>query len=210
MTDAVELTQHAAAAGADAALVLPPFFVKNPSAHGLADYFRAVLDCSPLPILLYNIPQFTSVPITDELLNLLKDHPNLAGVKDSAGDLTRTLEFINNNPNLKIFSGSDRLEADCFSAGGAGCISGGANAFPEVVAAVRNGHRAAGETGAREAQAKLNVLIDITVRYPFITSSKAVIANRGLPRLGVRPPLTLLPADVETKLIAELRDAGFM
>ena len=131
VVDAIELTQHAAAAGADAALVLPPFFFKSPSARGLADYFRAVMDSVDLPIMLYNIPQFSAVPIMDDLLALLSSHPNLAGVKDSAGDLTRTLEFIRRFPSLKIFASADRLAAECYTNGGAGlhfgrsqCVSG--------------------------------------------------------------------------------------
>ena len=210
VTDAVELTRHAAAAGADAALVLPPFFFKSPSARGLANYFIKVLDSADLPIMLYNIPQFSAVPITDELMEMLAGHPNLAGVKDSAGDLTRTIEFIARYPSLRIFAGSDRLALDCYTNGGAGCISGGANAFPEVVAAVGNAFRSGNLEDAVEAQSRLDRLIDITIRYPFITSARAVIANRGLPGLGVRPPLTLLPPDQEQNLIAELREAGFM
>ena len=123
--DAVELTRHAAEVGADAALVLPPFFFKNPTAEGLAAYFRPVLDAADLPILLYNIPQFSAVAITDELLSLLADHPNLSGVKDSAGDWPRTQEFITRFPHLRIFAGSDRLASRCYAHGGAGCVSGG-------------------------------------------------------------------------------------
>src|SRR2546426_5873655 len=75
--DAIELTKHAAEAGADGALVLPPFFFKNPSAAGIADYFRRVLDIAEIPILLYSIPQQTAIPITDEVLEYLKGHPRL-------------------------------------------------------------------------------------------------------------------------------------
>ncbi len=210
VTDAIELTRHAAEVGANAALVLPPFFFKSPSARGLANYFTAVMDSADIPVMLYNIPQFSAVPITDELMELLAGHPNLAGVKDSAGDLSRTLEFIKCYPGLKIFSGSDRLAADSYTNGGAGCISGGANAFPEVVVGVRNAFRQGSSDCAAKAQVRLNELIDITIRYPFITSARAVIANRGLPRLGVRPPLTPLPADQEQKLMAELTTAGFV
>ena len=122
------LTRHAAEAGADAALVLPPFFYKNPAAEGLISYFRRVLDAAALPVLLYSIPQQTSVPITDAVMVGLRGHPNLAGVKDSAGDWTRTHAFITLYPELRIFAGSDRLAALCYAHGGAGCISGGANA----------------------------------------------------------------------------------
>lgn len=211
VVDAVDLTRHAAASGADAALVLPPFFFKAPSAQGLADYFRSIMDSADIPVLLYNIPQFTAVPITDELLKLLADHPNLAGIKDSAGDWNRTLDLITRYPRLKIFTGSDRLLADGYTHGAAGCISGGANAFPEVLAAVRNAYFAdpTGD-GARAEQVRFDKLIDITIKYPFISSTKSIIANRGLPRLGVRPPLTILSHEKEQELIGKLRAANFL
>ncbi len=209
VTDAVDLTRHAAESGADAVLVLPPFFAKKPSAAGLSDYFRQVLDAADIPVLLYNIPQFTAVDITDDLLDLLSAHPNLAGVKDSAGDWTRTQEFIVRHPRLRIFAGSDRLDLLCYGAGGAGCISGGANAFPELLVAVRDGFLQ-GSARGQEAQSRLDGLLDITSRYPFLTSAKSVLAARGLPRMGVRPPLTSLPAQTELELLSELRAAGFL
>lgn len=209
VTDAVELTRHAAQTGADAVLVLPPFFSKNPAAEGLADYFLRVLDAVDLPMLLYNIPQFSAVAITDELLELLKGHPNLAGIKDSAGEWARTQEFIVNYPELRIFVGSDRLDASCYTAGGAGCISGGANAFPELLVAVREAFRRSPQD-AKQAQAHLNALLDILAGYPFLSSTKSILPQRGLPRLGVRPPLSMLPSDTEARLFAELREAGFL
>jgi 4-hydroxy-tetrahydrodipicolinate synthase len=209
VTDAVELTRHAASVGVDAILVLPPFFSKSPSVQGLADYFRSVLDAAEVPVLLYNIPQFTEVAITDELLSLLAGHPNLAGIKDSAGEWTRTHEFITRYPELRIFVGSDRLDALCYAAGGAGCISGGANAFPEFLVAVREAFGRSPEA-AEQAQMQLNALLDIMGRYPFLSSSKSILTQRGLPRLGVRPPLTPLAAEMELRLFVELREAGFL
>ena len=211
ITDALELTRHAASVGADAALVLPPFFYKNTTAQGIADGFRAVLDAADIPILLYNIPQHSAVPITEEILALLDGHPNLAGIKDSSGDWNSTCGYITRHPGLRIFSGSDRLACSCLEASGAGAISGGANAFPEVIAAVGKAHREQPDTqAAQEAQARLHALVDITSRYPFIANSKSILAHRGLPRMGVRPPLVNLTEAQEASLIVELQQAGFL
>jgi 4-hydroxy-tetrahydrodipicolinate synthase len=211
VTDAIELTRHASDAGADAVLALPPFFFKNPPVEGLVAYFRPLLEAARVPVFLYNIPYFTAVPISDELMAALADHPNLAGVKDSGGDWKRTHEFITRYPRLSIFAGSDLLAAQSYAAGAVGCISGGANAFPEVVAAVRHAH-AADPTGAKaqEAQARLNELVEITRHYAFICYSKAILAHRGLPRLAVRPPLAPLTPAQEERLISELRAARFL
>lgn len=208
VTDAVALTRHAGEVGADAALILPPSFFKNPTAQGLADYFRPVLDAADLPALLYHIPQYSAVPISDELLALLQDHPNLAGVKDSSGDWNGTSHFITRWPQLKIFAGSDRLAAKAAASDAAGSISGGANAFPEVIVGVSNAQRQGGDAPA--AQQRLDALIDITSRYPLIAVSKSVLAHRGLPRLGVRPPLIDLTSAQEESLISELRAAGML
>ena len=118
ITDAVELTRHAADAGADAVLVLPPFFFKNPDARGVADYFLQVMDAADIPVLLYNIPQHSAVPITDAVLERLIKQPNLAGIKDSAGVWEDTLHYITAYPQLRIFAGSDRLAYQSFRHGG--------------------------------------------------------------------------------------------
>ena len=211
LPDTLELTRHAAEVGADAALVLPPFFFKNPTPEGVAAYFRPVLDSADLPMLLYSIPQQTAVPITDAVLELLLDHPNLSGIKDSAGELARTEELIRNYPHLRIFAGGDRTAAECYVAGAAGCISGGANAFPEILVGVRDAYFAdKGGPLTTAAQQRLNMLADITMRYPLIAVSKSVLAHRGIPRLGVRPPLVNLTSAQEESLLTELRTAHFL
>ena len=210
VTDALDLTRHAADLGVDAALLLPPFFFKNPPISGLADYFLAILDAVEIPILLYNIPQMTSVPITDALLERLAAHPQLAGVKDSAGDWPRTLELIEKYPHLQIFAGSDYLAGQSFGAGGAGCISGGANPFPEIVVAVRDAYDTGDADTVDRAQARLDEMLDVLVRYPFVGASKSILARRGLPRMGVRPSLVNLNADEEAAMLAEFEAAGFL
>ena len=146
--------------------------------------------------------------ITDAVLEPLLNHPNLAGIKDSAGVWEDTLHYITAYPQLRIFAGSDRLAYQSFRHG-AGGISGGANAFPEALAAVRDACKTGDVEGAA-AQTRLNALLDITTRYPFISTSKSILAHRGLPRLGVRPPLMPLMEEQETELISELKTAGFL
>lgn len=211
LTDTLELTRHAAVAGADAALVLPPFFFKNPDIEGLTAYFRAVLDAADLPVLLYNIPQQTAVPIRAALIERLEEHPNLIGIKDSEGNWELTRALIAEYPRLRVFAGCDLLSARCYAAGGAGCISGTANAFPEVVVAVRKAFEAAGDGAELQtAQDRLAALVAILERYPPIAANKSVLAHRGLPRLGVCPPLVNLTPAQEEGLIAELKAATYL
>ena len=178
--------------------------------EGLAAYFLPILDAVDLPVLLYNIPQMTAVPITDALLHRLAGHPRLAGIKDSAGDWPRTHEFITQYPNLQTFAGSDYLASQCFLAGGAGCVSGGANPFPEILVAVRDAFQSGDPAATAAAQARLDQMLDILVSYPFVGASKSVLARRGMPRMGVRPSLVSLTPDQESTMLAEFQAAGLL
>lgn len=208
LPDTVELTRHAGAVGADAVLVLPPFFYKNPSARGVADFFRRVLDASDVPVLLYSIPQQTAVPITDETLDLLKGHPRLAGLKDSAGQWERTHALLTQRPDLLTFPGSDDLLAKAALAGAVGSISGTANSFPELVSGVRKAAIAGGDVEA--AQARLDRAKGIVLQYPLIAGNKSVLAHRGVDRMHVRPPLVDLTEAQEREMIARLKDEGLL
>src|SRR5579864_5608692 len=84
--ETIELSQHAAANGADGLLIIPPFYYKKPSLEGLTKYYSLVFDQVKIPINLYHIPGTSGVPISLELLHSLAKYPNLAGIKDSNGD----------------------------------------------------------------------------------------------------------------------------
>jgi 4-hydroxy-tetrahydrodipicolinate synthase len=209
IADTIELTRHAGKAGADAALVLPPFFFKNVSARGVADFFRPVLDSAEIPVLLYSIPQFSGVEITDAVLALLEGHPRLAGLKDSAGRWERTHALIaGRRGSLSVFPGSDDLLARGLRAGAVGAISGTANAFPELVVGVKRALESGGD--AADAQARLDAAKRVLLDYPFIAGNKTVLAYRGVARMSVRPPLVNLTAEQEREMLARLKDAGVL
>lgn len=208
LPDTLELTHHAGDAGADAVLVLPPFFFKNPTAQGIADFFQRVLDVSPLPVFLYSIPQMSAIAVTDEVLDRLAGHPKLAGMKDSAGQWERTHALLHRDPNFLVFPGSDDLQAQSVKEGSIGSISGTANAFPELVVGVRRAYETGGDVDA--AQARLDVAKTILLSYPLIGASKSVLAHRGVPRMGVRPPLINLTAAQEAEMLARFREAGLL
>lgn len=208
VADAIALTRHAGEAGADAALVLPPFFFKNVTAQGVADYFRQVMDAAALPTLLYSIPQFSAVAVTDEVLALLAGHPRLAGLKDSAGQWERTHALITGRRDLVVFPGSDDLLGRALAAGAIGSISGTANSFPELVVGVKRAHESGGDVAA--AQARLDAAKDIVHQYPLIAVNKSILAHRGVARMWVRPPLINLTDAQERELMARLREAGLL
>ena len=106
---AIALTKGAAEAGADAVLVRPPSYFPAVAARALANYYRAIADASPIPVLLYNIPKYTHVQLPPELLEELSTHARVVGVKDSSGDLKNLAAYREAAPQWAVFVGSGSL-----------------------------------------------------------------------------------------------------
>ena len=107
---AIALTQAAAAEGADGVLVRPPgYFARATSPASLVDYYRAVADASPVPVLVYNVPQYTHLPLAAGLLQQLAAHPNIAGVKDASGDPKNLAAYRDAAPRGSVLVGSGSL-----------------------------------------------------------------------------------------------------
>jgi len=104
--ETLELSQHAEANGADGLLVVPPFYYKHPRLDGLTKYFSMLFEQVKIPINLYHIPFATGVPISHELLQAMEKYPNLAGIKDSASDLTVYQQFVAEFPKLNMRTGT--------------------------------------------------------------------------------------------------------
>ena len=202
LQETIELTKAAEKVGADAALVVPPYFFKNPSVDGLYNYYAAVLKSTDLPIFLYNIPSCSAIEIQDELVERLLEFPNLIGVKDSAGDAERTLRYIKKFPGLRIFYGADRIIEAMAGSGIYGSVSGVANAFPELISeAMKMCEMGQGS----EMQARVTRLTYIYDKYPLFAANKTTLKLRGFPYTHVRPPLVDLTPEQEKALAEELR-----
>lgn len=205
LTDTIALSRFALDQGADALLVMPPFYFKGTTDTGVLSYYRALCDALPdaTRLLLYHIPQVTAVPITPAVIDgLLESHPEqVYGVKDSAGDAQHTAALIRRYPQLRIFSGSDLQIANSLAAGSAGAISALSNVWPDYVRAVYDAHHNDGDVAA--AQARLAQVRRI-IPNPTPPALKAALPWRSdLPLTSVRVPLTNL-SDTET---ARLQDA---
>lgn len=135
--EAIEFTRHAEKAGADAALVVAPYYNK-PTQEGLYQHYKAVAKATGLPIFIYNIPGRSVVNLTDATLARLAEIPNIAGVKDATGDLARvsTLRALVGD-KLTLFSGEDMTMAGFNAMGGTGVISVLSNVVPKAAAKVQ-------------------------------------------------------------------------
>jgi 4-hydroxy-tetrahydrodipicolinate synthase len=210
LPDTVALTRHAFAHGADAVLIMPPFYFKKPSDRGVAEWYRRVFDLSVPPggrALLYNIPQATAVPITDGLLDLLlTSHGEVVhGVKDSTGDPAQLAHFRSAYPQLVYFAGNDHRVAESCLAGGAGSITAGANVFPHLAAETQAAAWGGGHGQA--AQARLSAARTLLDRFPLQPATKAALAEvAGLPETAVRPPQVELTPDQRAQLRQGLKE----
>jgi len=132
--EAIELTRHAKEAGADAALIVTPYYNK-PTQEGLYRHFKAIHDAVDLPILIYNIPPRCIVDMSVETMRRLSLLPNIVGVKDAAGDLGRPVRTrLAIGPDFCQLAGDDGTVLPFLAHGGHGCISVSANIVPRLCA----------------------------------------------------------------------------
>jgi len=163
-----------------AVLCPPPFYFRSAPARGIAAFFREILERSSLPVLLYHIPQVTGVAISDEVLDLLGNHPNLAGVKDSTGDPDELRRLTDRFADGCYMVGNDRLVTACLEAGGDGSISAGASVAPALMGAVRRGD------GSQAVLDRVRALLE---EFGLGPSVKSLLRRFGFGDFATRPPL---------------------
>ncbi|MBX9726563.1 MAG: 4-hydroxy-tetrahydrodipicolinate synthase, partial [Rickettsiales bacterium] len=158
--EAIEYTKHAEKVGADAALVVSPYYNK-PTQEGLYQHFKAVAAATRLPIFIYNIPGRSVVNMTDVTLARLAEIKNIAGLKDATGDLARvaTLRHLVGD-RLVQFSGEDMTAVGFNAMGGRGVISVASNLAPKISAEVQNLSLTGKHEEARALHAQLVPLIN--------------------------------------------------
>ncbi len=201
--EAIRLAQHAEAVGADAILVVTPYYNK-PTQAGLIAHFTAVHDACALPIIIYNIPPRSVVDMTPETMGELAKLPRIVGVKDATADLSRvSMQRITCGPDFIQLSGEDPTAHAFNAAGGVGCISVTANVAPALCAALQDAC-AAGDYGkALELQDRLMPLHKAIFTEPGVCGAKYGLSLLGKIAPDVRAPLI----EVTDATKAKIRDA---
>ncbi len=194
--ETIRMTQAAAELGADAVLILPPYFYKPAMSHAvLAAHFTAVADQSPVPILVYNVPQFTGVAFTNQLLIQLAAHPRIVGVKDSSTNITQMASLKASCPDFQIFSGTGSALLPFLSIGASGGVMALANFAARQLRAVWDAFYAGQMAEATRLQlslANINAAVTSTYGVPGL--------KYAMDRSGYRggwPRRPLLPLGVE-------------
>ena len=191
--EAIDLVEHAKAVGADAALVVCPYYNK-PNQDGLEAHFRAINDAVALPVLLYNVPSRTVVDLLPETVARLAQLPNIVGIKDASGDVARVSE----DPNALGY----------LAMGGKGCISVTANVAPDMCAAMHAAFHAGDLAGAQAIERKLIALHKALFCAPSPGPAKYALSRLGLCEPDVRLPITQPDAAARETIDAALALAG--
>ncbi|MDX1780336.1 MAG: 4-hydroxy-tetrahydrodipicolinate synthase, partial [Thalassovita sp.] len=206
--EGIRLIQHAEKVGADAALVVTPYYNK-PTQRGLIAHFTAMHDCCNLPIIIYNIPGRSVVDMTPETMGELAKLPRIVGVKDATGDLARvSQQRAACGPDFCQLSGEDATALGFNAHGGVGCISVTANVAPRLCAEFQAATLAGDYAKALEYQDRLMPLHEAIFIEPGLVGAKYAMAKLGLCSEEVRLPLTGLLDSTKAKIDAAMVHAG--
>lgn len=181
------LIQAAADAGSSGLLLpAPAYFPYDPD--DLFEFMTRAAVSSPLPVLLYLIPQFNGDVGIDNALRLIKTIPNIAGIKDSSGLRTNLVSFAEakQHSQFLFFSGSDEFLLDALAHGADGAISGAASALPELILGIYRSHESGRIAEARKLQALLNEFIAAIEEIPVPWGIRWAIEARGF---SIGPPI---------------------
>ncbi|MFN9336455.1 MAG: 4-hydroxy-tetrahydrodipicolinate synthase, partial [Alphaproteobacteria bacterium] len=159
-SEAIDFTRHAKKAGADACLVVTPYYNK-PTQEGMYLHFKAIADAVDLPMVIYNIPPRSVIDMSVETMARLAKHPNIIGVKDATANLVRPLHTRRAcGEDFAQLSGEDHTAVSFLAAGGHGCISVTANVAPRLCAEMHKAWRLGRVDEAIEIQDRLVPLHD--------------------------------------------------
>ncbi len=209
-SEGIELIQHAEAAGADAALVVTPYYNK-PTQRGMVAHFTAMHDASSLPIIIYNIPGRSVVDMSPETMGELAKLPRIVGVKDATGDLSRVAkQRLTCGPDFIQLSGEDATALGFNAMGGVGCISVTANVAPKLCAEFQAATLAGDYAKAMEYQDKLIPLHIAIFLEPGVAGAKYAMSKLGLCAAEVRLPLTELTDATKAAIDAAMARAGLI
>ncbi len=208
--EAIRFMQHAHSVGADAALVVTPYYNK-PTQRGLIAHFTALHDCCELPIVIYNIPGRSAVDMTPDTMGELAKLPRIIGVKDATGDLDRVCrQRMTCGKDFIQISGEDATAHGFNAQGGKGCISVTANVAPRLCSQMQEATLMGDYGTALDIQDRLMPLHKAIFTEPGLVGAKYAMSQLGLCSEEVRSPLVGLTDETRAKVDDALRFAGLM
>ncbi|MDS7943891.1 4-hydroxy-tetrahydrodipicolinate synthase [Acinetobacter sp. V110_1] len=208
--EAIELTKAAKDLGADAALLVTPYYNK-PTQEGLYQHYKAVAEAVELPLILYNVPGRTGVDLSNDTAVRLAEIPNIVGIKDATGDVPRGKALIDAlNGKMAVYSGDDETAWELMLLGADGNISVTANIAPKAMSEVCAVAIAKDEPQAKTLNNKIANLHNILFCESNPIPVKWALHEMGLIDTGIRLPLTPLAEQYREPLRNALKDAGII
>lgn len=209
-TEAIHLTREAKNVGADACLLVTPYYNK-PTQEGLYLHYKAIAEAVDIPQILYNVPGRTACDMLPATILRLADVPNIVGVKEATGDIDRARELIAKAPkDFAIYSGDDATAVELILAGGQGNISVTANLAPAEMSQLCRLALAGDAEGARTLHQQLMPLHTKLFIEANPIPVKWAMSEMGLMEPGIRLPLTPLSDAVQPEVRQALVDTGIL
>jgi 4-hydroxy-tetrahydrodipicolinate synthase len=209
-SEAIELTRHAKAVGADATLQVVPYYNK-PTQEGLYRHFRTIAETVDLPMILYNVPGRTVADLANDTTMRLSEVPGIVGLKDATGDAARAADLLRRLPaNFALYSGNDDSALALMLLGGHGVISVTANVAPRLMSEMCRAALAGDFARARLLNAQLWPLHQKLFVEPNPIPTKWALVRMGRIEGGIRLPLTPLSAAAEHVVLAALKEVGLV
>lgn len=206
----LEQTRSACDAGADAVLVVTPYYNKATQA-GLIAHYTAVADVSEKPVIVYNVPSRTGCNVLPDTLAVLAEHPRIAAVKEASGNMAQVVEIAAKCAGkLDIYSGEDGITVPVMAMGGAGIISVASNVAPGQMARMTGAFLAGDVEKAAALQCQLLPLIQALFCEVNPIPAKAAVAAMGFGEEYLRLPLTPMEPKNRVRLFAEMRKLGVL
>jgi 4-hydroxy-tetrahydrodipicolinate synthase len=206
--EAIELVHHAKTIGADAALVVTPYY-NRPSQEGLYAHYAAINEAVELPVLVYNVPSRCSVDISNDTLARLAKLPNIVGIKDATGDLPRaSLQRLMCGPDWVMLSGDDLSALGYMAHGGHGCISVTANVAPDLCATFYNAALGDDWKTALYWQDRLIRLHKSLFADASPSPTKFALSHLGLCLEDARLPIIPCSEGARAEVLSAMREAG--
>ena len=208
--EGIRLIRHAERVGADAALVVTPYY-NRPTQAGLIAHYTALHDCCTLPIIIYNIPGRSVVDMSPETMGILAKLPRIIGVKDATGRIERvSQQRITCGAGFIQLSGEDATALGFNAHGGVGCISVTANVAPRLCAEFQAATLAGDYARALAYQDRLMPLHEAIFLEPGLAGAKYGLSRLGLCSQEVRLPLVGLTEGTKARIDAAMRHAGLL
>lgn len=209
-SEAIELTREAKRVGADACLLVTPYYNK-PTQEGLFQHYKAIAEAVDIPQILYNVPGRTACDMQPETVLRLSEIPNIVGIKEATGDLVRAKFLIEHAPEgFAIYSGDDATAVELILAGGHGNISVTANVAPEEMSTMCRLALAGDSESARAIQEKMMPLHTQLFVEANPIPVKWAMYEMGLMDKGIRLPLTVLSEACQPVVRQALQDSGIL